>query len=255
MTSVQAVAGDRASEAVFFRNLATVMAVVQVSGFLVQLAMGRSSFGAPPVVHAHAIAAMGWVGIFAGQTWLAASGARDAHRRIGPFALAWAVAFVALGVAVTTAAARTGRVPFFFQPQHFLIANPMTTFGFLGLLLAAVALRHRPDWHARLQIGAFVMIMGPTFGRLLPAPLMIPWAFEGATLPALAFPLYGMVRDARVHGRPHPAWIWPFVLLAATLVLARLLADSSIGEAIYAFAISGSPANPNGLAYPPPPPM
>ena len=34
----------------FFRTLATVMAIVQVSGFVVQLAMGRSSFGAPLIV-------------------------------------------------------------------------------------------------------------------------------------------------------------------------------------------------------------
>ncbi|MFN8946393.1 MAG: hypothetical protein ACK5YG_01600, partial [Alphaproteobacteria bacterium] len=59
----------------FFRNLATVMAIVQVTGFAVHFALGRSSFSAPLVIHAHAVVFMGWVAIFVIQPWLAKAGA------------------------------------------------------------------------------------------------------------------------------------------------------------------------------------
>ena len=45
----------------FFLNGAFVMTLVLVAGFSVQLAMGRSSFSSPPLVHAHAIVFMGWM--------------------------------------------------------------------------------------------------------------------------------------------------------------------------------------------------
>lgn len=44
-----------------FPGLAVVMALVVVAGFSLQVAMGRSSFEAPLLVHAHAVVFMGWV--------------------------------------------------------------------------------------------------------------------------------------------------------------------------------------------------
>ena len=48
----------------FFLGGAIAMVLVIVAGFSIQLAMGRSSFSAPPLVHAHAVVFMGWVVIF-----------------------------------------------------------------------------------------------------------------------------------------------------------------------------------------------
>lgn len=238
----------------FFRGLATVMALVQVSGFVVQLAMGRSSFDAPLIIHLHAVAAMGWVAIFALQAWFAAGGAKGLHRTLGVLALVWAIAFVALGVLVTLNTAHAARVPFFFQPQHFLIANPATAIAFLALVLAAVALR-RTDWHPRLHIGAFVLVMGPSFGRLLPMPLLAPYAFEIAVVAPLVFILAGMIYDLRARGRIHPAWIAPVVVAVLVIGGARLIAFSPLGASLYAMATAGGPAaGLDGLAFPPPPP-
>jgi hypothetical protein len=238
----------------FFRTLIFAMAAVLVGGFVLQLAMGRSSFNAPLVVHFHAVAFMGWVAIVLMQTHLATSGAIAQHRQLGRIAVAYSVLLLILGPLVTLAAVQTGRAPFFFQPQHFLIANPLGVLAFLGLLIAAVQLRKQTDWHARLQIGALAMLMGPGFGRILPMPFMTPYAFEIAELAALVFILVAMARDMKVHGRAHPAWFWTIGVMVGTLLLARALAFSPIGEAIYAAAIAGIPgANPDGLAYPPPP--
>lgn len=246
----------RSDDRGFFRTLATVMAIVQVAGFVVQLAAGRSSFGAPLIIHLHAIAFMGWVAIFAVQPWLAASGDIARHRLLGWVALTWACALLVLGVLVTWSTVHTGRTPFFFQPQHFLIANPVTLLGALGLLAVAVVQRKRQDWHARLQIGSFILLMGPSFGRLLPMPFLKPHAFEIAALSPLIFVAIASVRDVLVHKRVHPAWIWTTLVLVFVLALARVLAESSIGAALHAAAVAGtSAAGSDGMAFPPPPPM
>jgi hypothetical protein len=240
----------------FFRALATVMAVIQVSGFAVQFATGRSSFEAPLIVHLHAVAFMGWVAIFVAQPWLAHAGAMKQHRLLGSLALFWACGLLALGLLVTWATVHTGRTPFFFQPQHFLIANPATLLAALGLLAAAVALRRRHDWHPRLQIGSFILLMGPSFGRMLPMPFLTPYAYEIAALAPLMIVAFAAGRDAWVHKRVHPAWVWTAGVLLATLVLARLLASSPASAALYAAAVAGtSAAGSDGMAFPPPPPL
>lgn len=239
----------------FFRNLVSVMAVILLAGFVVQLALGRSSFSAPLIVHLHALVFMGWVGITLSQAWLVAGGNLALHRKLGQVAVIWAIGLLILGPLVTIANIQSGRTPFFFQPQHFLVANPMTLIGFAALFSAAIIMRRQFDWHARLHIGAFVMLMGPGFGRLLPMPFLPPYAFETAGLVALVFPIVGMLRDWRVHGRPHPAWFWGIGVLLAVTVLARLVGFSPIGEAIYAAVTAGgSLAGTDGLAFPPPPP-
>jgi hypothetical protein len=148
---------------------------------------------------------IGWVAIVLAQAWLVAGGNVVLHRRLGRLAVVWAIGLPIFGTLVTVAIVQSGRTPLFFEPQHFLIANPLSVVGFLALFGAAIVMRKQTDWHARLQVGALVMLMGPGFGRLLPMPLLTPYAFEIACLLALVFPVVGMVRDWRVRGRPHPA--------------------------------------------------
>lgn len=238
----------------FIRNLATGMAIILVSGFVFQLAMGRSSFSAPTIVHAHAVVFMGWVGIVLTQVWLAGSGNFAMHRQVGKLAALWALALIIFGTGVTVAAVQTGRTPFFFQPQHFIVANPLGLFAAVGMLVAAYIMRKQTDWHARLQVGSFAMLMGPGFGRLLPMPFLTPYAFEIASGAGLIFPLIGMIHDWRSQRRIHPAWFWSIGVLVGALLLARLIGFSPIGAAIYDSIVEGTPqAGTNGLDYPPPP--
>lgn len=239
----------------FFLISALVMAAVIVAGFSLQLAMGRSSFAAPPLVHAHALVFMGWVGIYVLQNVFAATGNRAMHRRLGWIAAGWMIAMLVLGCLVTLAMVRQARVPFFFMPQQFLVFDPLSLVAFAGLSGSAIALRRRTDWHRRLHFCGMSLLLGPGFGRLLPMPLLAPFAFEATFAATMLFPIAGVVADLRRTGRVHPAWIWGIGAMLTTLLLIELITFSAAGNAIYAAVTAGSPgAAVAGLAFPAPPP-
>jgi hypothetical protein len=158
-------------------------------------------------------------------------------------------------MAVTLTMVREGRVPFFFQPQQFLILDPLSLFLFAGLTFWAVKERKRTDWHRRLHFGAMALLLGPAFGRLLPVPFVKPWAFEATAVPILLFPIVAMLIDRRRTGRVHPAWWWSIGTVVAYVLLTNAITYSPVGDALYRAAVAGSPAAAiDGLAFPTPPP-
>lgn len=239
-----------ADERSFFTRMAIAMALIVVLGFSFQLAMGRSTFASPLRVHVHAVLFMGWVAIFVLQSQLATRGPLPLHRRLGWLALGWIALMLGAALTVIVAMARNGTVPFFFTPQHFLLADPLTLIGFVGLTAGAIAMRKRTDWHARLHMGAMASLTGPAFGCLFPMPLMVPWAFEGAGVGSALLIIAGMIRDRRRSGRVHPAWWVGLAVLVGTLALARILSVSPLGDAIYQATVAGYPgADVPGLEY------
>lgn len=240
----------------FFRTLAVVMAITIVAGFSLQFMRGFSSLSARPLVHVHGIAFMGWVGLFVAQSVLATRGSVALHRTLGWIGAFWVIILVVLGVWISIDVVQRGIAPFFFQPQHFLIGNPLSAIVFAVLVFSAIWLRRRTDWHIRLQICALTAIMGPAFGRLLPMPLLIPCAFESAGIAGMIFAIAGMVRDRRLHGKVHPAWYWGLGAVIAVMPITWLLAGSAVGDALYAYITTGHPGqHVPGMAYPAPPPM
>lgn len=245
---------EPAREERFFSTLAIVMAAVIVAGFSVNYLAGRSTFSSPLRVHMHAVAFMGWVGLFVLQSWLATKGPFALHRKVGWLAAAWMVLMVPAAMAVIIAVLRDGTAPFFFRPQEFLIANPLSMLSFVAFTIAAITMRKRTDWHARLHVCGMTMIMGPGFGRLLPMPLLTPYAFEAAGGVATVFLIAGMVRDKRKFGRVHPAWWLGMAAMAALIVLPKLVAPTAFGDRLYAAVTAGSPgAAIPGMEFAPPP--
>lgn len=240
----------------FFLLGAFVMAAAVVAGFGLKLALGRSSFSAPLVVHAHGIIAMGWVALYLAQNILAANGNMALHRRLGWIAAAWLVPMLASGIAVTVAAVQRGRVPFFFLPQQFLVFDPMTLVAFAALTIAAIALHRRTDWHRRLHFCGTAMVIAPAFGRLLPLPMLRPYAFEATMAAVLLFPIAGVVADLRRRGRVHPAWLAGLATMLGAILLIEAMAYGPVGAALYARATAGTPgAQVAPLAFGPPPPV
>ena len=231
----------------FFLRGAIVMTAVIIAGFSLQLAMGRSTFSSPLRVHAHAIVFMGWVAIYLVQNIFVATDRMALHRRLGWIAAVWMVPMVVLGCLVTVAMVRLGHVPFFFRPLQFLIFDPVAVFTFAGLTIAAILLRRRTEWHRRLHFCGMTILLAPAFGRLLPLPLLQPWAWEAAYGATILFPLAGAWADMRRGGRVHPAWRWGIGTIVASFVLVEAITYSPIGTAIYKRVTEGSP----GAVVPP----
>ena len=238
----------------FALKMAVAMALIVVLGFSTQLAMGRSTFASPLRVHLHAVVFMGWVAIFVTQSYLATRGPVALHRRLGWLATGWVGLMITMGFVVTVTMARNGTVPFFFMPQQFLIADPLTVLMFAAITAYAIANRKRTDWHARLHLCGMALIIAPAFGRLLPMPLLSPYALEAATTATLIFPLAGMIRDKRQLGRVHPAWLIGAAAIIGNIMLFDLIAYSPLGDTLYHLATAGSHgASVPGLEFGSPP--
>jgi len=229
------------SEERFFFILAASMAAVLVAGFSLNLAMGRSSFAVPLIYHLHGVVFFGWIGLFVAQTSLMARGNTALHRRLGWLSVLMVPLMVVLGIAITIASLRRTGGPFFFDANEFMIGNPIGLLTFAGMVGAALAMRRRTDWHRRLMIGAMASIMGPGFGRLVPAPLMAPWVWEITNLMGLVFIAAGMRRDKRTLGRIHPAWWLGAAAIVGSLTLGELLAYTPWGIELTQQVMAGHP--------------
>ncbi len=238
----------------FFLRAAIVMTITIIAGFSFQYLMGRSTFASPPRVHLHAFFFMGWVAIYLLQNIFVATGRMHLHRRLGWIAAFWIIPMVVMGCLVTAVMARNGTVPFFFRPLQFLIFDPVTVFAFAGLTVAAVRLRRRTEWHRRLHFCGMSLLLGPAFGRLLPLPLLQPWAWEAAFAATILVPLAGVVADIRRSGRIHPAWHWGIATMIGALVVTEAITYSPLGTSIYEAVTKGSPgASIAPLEFAPPP--
>lgn len=161
----------------------------------------------PLLVKFHGIVFGGWVLLYVGQTWLAATGRFGLHRPMGWVSVAVAAAVVVLGPLVAAGALQRGAVPPGFSPAIFLVLNDLQLLFFAALVALAIILRRRSEWHKRLMFAAATTFVFPAFGRILPMPLFGPfalWALVGA---GLLFLVAGMVNDIFSRGRIHPAYV------------------------------------------------
>jgi hypothetical protein len=236
----------------FFAVSAIIMTLILIAGFSTSIAFGRSSFAAPMRVHVHAFVFFGWTMLYLAQNLLVGRGYRTIHKQLGWLAVGWIPAMVAMGTLVTVEMVRAAYVPFFFQPLYFLVMDPLSVLVFAGLMTAALVTRKRTQWHRRLAFGGMTVLLGPGFGRLLPMPLMIPYAGWGVYAAVMLFPLAGVIRDLRRTGRVHTAW-WVVIATITTMqVTIDLVAFSPAGRALYDRVAAGSPgAAVDPLAFPP----
>ena len=160
-----------------------------------------------------------------------------------------------LGCAVTLVMVRAGRVPFFFTPLQFIALDIFSLFAFIGLMIAGIVNRRRTDWHRRLNFCAMTLLLGPAVGRLLPMPLLIPYAFEATVVAVILFPIVGMIVDVRRSDKIHPAWYLGLAVILGHAAVTEAFTHTDIGVPLYKAITAGTPGAavaPNDL---PPSPL
>lgn len=242
MASIAYSADTDRGEVRFFFSMACVTAAIIVAGFTFNIITGRSSFGAPWLVHFHAWVMMGWVGLYLAQNTLVFTDNVALHRRLGWVSVVWLPMILIMGVLITLYALRDHGGPPFFDQNQFLFSNPLQLFGAVALAASAVVLRRNTAWHRRLMFCGFAMLIGPGVGRLLPSPLLIPNAwYIDAVVPPILLALIGMVADRRRYGRAHPAWLVGIASVIALQIVADAIAYSDWGIAATQQLLAGTP--------------
>ena len=254
MASVPYARGADRGEARFFFIMACLMVATILAGFSFNVVVGRSSFGMPWLVHFHAWVMMAWLGIYLFQNSMIFAGNIPLHRRVGRIAALWVPLMVVMGVLITRHSLQTRGGPPFFDQDQFVISNPLQLLGFAGLTAWAIALRRNTGWHRRLMFCGMAMLCGPGFGRLLPMPLLIPYAWYASIfLPLALFVGAGIIADWRRYGRVHPAWLWGIGVSVTLQIVADLIAYSALGLSITEWVIAGTPGadRPMAAFFPP----
>lgn len=237
----------------FYVIMAFVMALVIVAGFSLNLAMGRSSFAMPAAFHVHGMIFMSWLGLYLAQAVTIASGNRALHRQLGKLAYLLIPAMVAAGAMIILVSIRGSGGPFFFAQNEFFISNLAGLLVFGWLALWALRVRRYTGWHRRLMLVAMSALTGPGLGRLLPMPLLMPYAWPIAVSASFVFGAVAMLVDWRTNGRVHPAYWWGMGINVGGFLASMALAYSPIGYAITEAVIAGTPGaeRPMGPFLPP----
>ncbi|MGV3730099.1 MAG: adenylate cyclase [Sphingopyxis sp.] len=218
-------AGGAARAELFWHRMAIGLAVFIVFGFLQFALRGFvDPVAAPFWVHLHGVVMLAWLGLLIAQPMLAARGDLARHRQLGRIGGLLAIVIAALGIFTGIASLVLGRFPPFFTPPYFLALTVTESLVFGAVVAWAIRRRRATDWHRRLMIGATIIILEPALGRLLPIPLMGPWAEPAVALCQLAVVAIIAGYDRRSRGAVHPATWAVAAIVIATRVAISLLA-------------------------------
>jgi hypothetical protein len=205
----------------------------------------------------HGFVYTGWIVLFIVQTMLVARHRTDLHRVLGVAGIAWAVAVVAIGIAVGMGGWGPNR-----RAAWEALDGPMASFAFLamsnpgnpmlfGLFVAsAIWFRRQRETHKRLMLLACLAIMDAAMARLLDdvgwpialtprgfvaesnvyqvlSPLISPAGFENLNvLPFfIALVVYDFVKTGRLHAATLYGGLVLFLFQPFFGVVSRSLSD------------------------------
>lgn len=229
---VPAAGRDSAAGRWWFAGFGLLCVIIAVGGFAPQsMAKIRSGADVPVELHVHGVLMMLFLLAFVAQAALAARGEVALHRRLGLYvALLFAGAWISQLVVLDSAMRRESPFDFPWLP-NVLTLGMAQALVMPGLVVAALCLRNRPDWHRRLM--AFVPLIAlqaavDRMGWLPTLPLPSFWA-SGARLYLLALPLLAF--DLATLRRLHPANLAGLgVLTVYNAVLGALWASERYGN-------------------------
>jgi len=208
----------------FYQKMAAGMAIFILFSFGQFAARGLVDYRQVPlIVHVHAVAMVSWLGLLVVQSTLAQRLDLALHRRLGWLGLILAVVIPPLAIATCVAAIRAHLVPPFFTPAIFLSLVTVESLTFAGLVITAILMRRRTDWHRRFMVGATMILLEPAIARTLPMPFMGHWGLWVVMVLQLAVLGIMARHDLASRGKVHPATYVVAGLLVMTHVVHTLL--------------------------------
>jgi hypothetical protein len=198
-------------------------------------------FDRPSILHVHGALFFAWPVLFVVQAFLATRGRIQAHRSLGLLGIALATGMVFSGLAAIANSLRLAE-----QTNRLEQGNALALVAFSGVLMfavfviAAVAYRHRRDFHQRLMLLAtlavvqaasvrfiafFVLGMEPA--RQEAAPPLAMWlvAVPHLLVDAIVLVAVGLY-DWRKRGRVHPTYVVGGSLLMLVQGFRHLIVDT-----------------------------
>lgn len=241
----------------FYWRAAIACAAVGIGGFLGTwwLQLPARTFRGPALLHVHGALCTAWLLFLISQSSLVTRGRVRSHKDWGllGIALASVLAVVAVTVAIH---AMIARLPAYGDSARAFLILPLSAIGlFAGFTAAAIANVKRPEWHRRLMIVGTIGLIEAAAARvgfllatgggpgmrpgLLPPPPVSRSTAVGFLLQLII--VAGMVRDWRVDGRVHPAWIVGGAVMSAVVLLRVPLSTTAtwLGIAAWLGQIAG----------------
>ena len=169
----------------------------------------RGTLNIPWMVHLHGWTAMAWVVFLVAQVMLVRSGRSRLHRQAGKAAVPLGIGVWASGIAVGVWVVDRDLPDQGDFAYESLAGTIISLSMFLALVVAALLLKRRPDWHKRLMLLATIVVLWPAFFRfrhLMPF-VPRPELLLGLLLADLPI-LIAAVRDRVRWGRVHPVWAY-----------------------------------------------
>ena len=162
---------------------------------------------------------MAWIGLYVVQNWLVWRGDVTLHRKLGKLGFVFAPLLVATTVPMFIYMDKTDS---FLDPRTGLLLAPsaMRVLVFAVMVVVAILIAKRIDWHRRLMLSATAIL------------ILLGWLRIGERLTENAT-IFGqgvllmiaacMIFDKVNRGKVHPAWYWGLAahifLMAITIVL------------------------------------
>jgi hypothetical protein len=247
----------------FYLWIAVAMAATAFLGFAPTFWVPMSQ-GVPEriaVLAIHGALFFGWTLFLIYQAWLVGSGSVARHRDVGMIGVSLATAMTIFGVlAAINAAKRAAAMNYGDAGEAFMVVPLAALLSFAVLVTAAILNIRRSEWHKRLMLSATAVILDAAIARPFIAYIVMgghmppfqgtvglagfhipPPPVLGVLPPALIgllFIVAGMVRDWRVLGKVHPAYLCAGGFALAVQLLKIPLSDTPLWHGIARSLIS-----------------
>ncbi len=200
-----------------FAAIAFTQVLVVIAGFGLEPIRGRTNYsGLPLTVYLHATIGLAWCVLAVMQPWLIGTRQRELHRTFGWIGAFIAVALVTTGIWTTFGSIAGGRQS---EPAFTIVTNIGGLIPFALLVVLAIRVRRRSDWHRRLLACATIIAVAPAWARIVPMEQLGPIGLLLMEAGMLAPVFWSAVHERRTQGSIHVAWYWGAAAILSPLFM------------------------------------